>query len=62
METLRWNPQTMPDSFYSAIDPVDNFEALVRPESYTPLPEDWALVVADVVDSRGGSRRVSTRR
>jgi len=28
----------MPDLFYSAIDPVDDFEALVCPESYTPLP------------------------
>ena len=43
----------MSDSFYSAIDPVDDFEALVRSESYTPLPDDWSLVVADVVDSTG---------
>ena len=43
----------MPDSFYSAIRPVDDFESLVRPESYTPLPDDWSLVVADIVDSTG---------
>ena len=43
----------MSDSFYSRIEPVDDFEALVRPESYVPLPEDWSLVVADVADSTG---------
>ena len=43
----------MSDSFYSRIEPVDDFEALVRPESYVPLPEDWSVVVADVADSTG---------
>lgn len=43
----------MSDSFYSAIRPVDDFEAFVRPESYTRLPDDWSLVVADIVDSTG---------
>ncbi len=43
----------MSESFYSAIEPVDDFEALVRVESYTRLPDDWSLVVADVVDSTG---------
>ena len=43
----------MSDSFYSGIEPVDDFEALVRPESYVPLPEDWSVVVADVADSTG---------
>jgi len=43
----------MSASFYSAIEPVEDFEALVRPESYAPLPEDWSVVVADVVDSTG---------
>ena len=43
----------MSDSFYRRIKPVDAFEALVRPESYVPLPEDWSVVAADVVDSTG---------
>ena len=43
----------MSDSFYSRIEPVDDFEALVRPWSYVPLPEDWSVVVADIADSTG---------
>ena len=43
----------MSDSFYSRIEPVDAFEALVRSEHYVPLPDDWSVVAADVVDSTG---------
>lgn len=39
------------DSFYAAIEPVDSFERLALPASYTPLPEGWSLLAADVVGS-----------
>jgi hypothetical protein len=41
----------MSDSFYSTVEPVDAFERLALPSSYVPLPGDWWLLAADVVDS-----------
>ena len=35
----------MTDDFYPSIQPVESFE------SYSPLPADWAVVAADVVNS-----------
>ncbi len=41
----------MSDSFYRSIKAVDAFESLALPSSYVALPDDWSLVLADVVDS-----------
>jgi hypothetical protein len=41
----------MSDSFYDSVEPVDDFERLAHPSSYTPLPGDWCLLAADVVNS-----------
>jgi hypothetical protein len=39
------------DSFYGSIEPVDSFEELAVSASYVPLPDDWAIVAADVKNS-----------
>lgn len=41
----------MNDEFYRRIAPVESFEALASGANYLPLPPDWWLVVADVVNS-----------
>ncbi len=41
----------MNDEFYKRITPVESFEALASGANYLPLPPDWWLVVADVVNS-----------
>jgi hypothetical protein len=41
----------MSDSFYDSVEPVDDIERLAHPSSYTPLPGDWCLLAADVVNS-----------
>ena len=43
----------MPQSFYSAIAPVDDFVELAKLESYVSLPSDWCIVVADIANSTG---------
>jgi len=37
--------------FYGSLPICDNFSDAVRPERYTPLPEDWSVGFADVVGS-----------
>ncbi len=39
------------DAFYDTITPVDSFEKLALGSSYVPLPDDWAIVAADVRNS-----------
>ena len=41
----------MNDEFYRTIVPVDSFEALASGANYNPLPPDWWIVAADVVNS-----------
>lgn len=41
----------MSDPFYDTLRPVSVFDALTRPEVYTPLPGDWWVGVADIADS-----------
>ncbi|MEX2117521.1 MAG: DUF3095 family protein [Bacteroidota bacterium] len=41
----------MNDEFYRNITPVESFEALATGANYVPLPPDWWMVVADVVNS-----------
>ena len=43
----------MSDAFYQTVPIVEEFEALTRPESYRPLPDDWSIVTADVANSTG---------
>lgn len=39
--------------FYDAVPISDNFLDLSDPATFTPVPEDWVLGVADIVDSTG---------
>lgn len=39
------------DNFYSGIPVFRGFERLMEPSLYSPLPEDWTIGVADVVNS-----------
>jgi Protein of unknown function (DUF3095) len=41
------------DAFLSELPLFADFEAVADPARYRPLPEGWALAVADVVDSTG---------
>lgn len=42
-----------PDSFYASLRPVMEFPELSEPSRFTPLPDDWVLGTADIVDSTG---------
>ncbi|MBI4419176.1 MAG: DUF3095 domain-containing protein [Ignavibacteriales bacterium] len=44
-------PNTVMQSFYTSVPPVQKFEALADPRNYSSLPSDWAMVVADVMNS-----------
>src|ERR1700740_432645 len=39
------------DSFYSGIPVFRGFGSLVDPALYSPLPDDWSIGVADIVES-----------
>src|SRR5215475_7414488 len=39
------------DSFYSGIPVFRDFRRLMEPSLYSPLPGDWIVGVADIVDS-----------
>ncbi len=38
---------------FSGLTPVTGFDSLVDPAAYVPLPDDWVLGLADVIDSTG---------
>ncbi|MBB4063255.1 DUF3095 domain-containing protein [Gellertiella hungarica] len=38
-------------SFFSTLPVFEDFDGVTRDENYTPLPPDWWLAVADIVDS-----------
>src|SRR6202795_3838038 len=40
-----------PDTFYSAIPVFRGFARLMDPSLYAPLPSDWSIGVADIVES-----------
>src|SRR6202012_5440043 len=42
---------TKPDGFYSGIPVFRGFGRLMDPALYSPLPDDWTIGVADIVDS-----------
>src|SRR2546429_5318727 len=39
------------DTFYSAIPVFRGFDRLMEPSLYSPLPPDWTVGVADIVES-----------
>jgi hypothetical protein len=39
------------DSFYASVPVFRNFRRLMEPALYTPLPDDWTIGIADVVES-----------
>src|SRR3979411_742100 len=39
------------DSFYSGIPVFRGFGSLMEPSLYSPLPDDWSIGVADIVES-----------
>src|SRR5437870_12961033 len=39
------------DSFYGSIPVFRGFTSLMDPALYSPLPDDWSIGVADIVDS-----------
>src|SRR5713226_6591250 len=47
-------PMTMPggsDTFYGSIPVFRGFSSLMEPALYLPLPDDWSIGVADIVES-----------
>jgi hypothetical protein len=42
---------TISDSFYGAIPVFRGFTSLMDPALYSPVPDDWTIGVADIVDS-----------
>ncbi len=41
----------MGDDFYTSLPVIDDFARAVRPDSYTPMPDDWLVGFADVKGS-----------
>ena len=39
------------DGFYTALPVLRGFRSLMDPARYTPLPDDWTVGIADVVQS-----------
>src|SRR5580698_10081912 len=39
------------DTFYGGIPVFRGFTRLMEPQLYSPLPEDWSVGVADIVES-----------
>jgi hypothetical protein len=44
-------PPATPDTFYSSIPVFRGFASLMDPALYSPLPDDWSIGVADIVES-----------
>jgi hypothetical protein len=44
-------PSTTSDTFYSSIPVFRGFTSLMDPALYSPLPDDWTVGVADIVES-----------
>src|SRR6202012_4095481 len=42
---------TKPDGFYGGIPVFRGFSRLMDPALYSPLPDDWMIGVADIVES-----------
>ena len=39
------------DTFYSSIVVFRGFASLMDPALYSPLPDDWSIGIADIVES-----------
>src|SRR5258708_13509435 len=39
------------DTFYSGIPVFRGFSSLMDPAMYSPLPDDWSIGIADIVES-----------
>ena len=46
----------MAADFYARLDPVDRFDQLVEDSAYTPVPDDWTVVLTDVMGSTDAVR------
>src|SRR6202000_1428952 len=47
------------DTFYASIPVFRGFTRLMEPQLYSPLPDDWTIGVADIVDS---TKAIAARR
>ena len=47
------------DTFYGSIPVFRGFTRLMEPQLYSPLPDDWSVGVADIVDS---TKAIAARR
>src|SRR3569832_1055604 len=45
------NPPSGSDKFYSNVAVFRGFTRLMDPQLYSPLPDDWSIGIADVVES-----------
>lgn len=45
--------KTSSDRFYEGIAPFDNFSEVTSLNHYHPAPDDWHVVISDIVDSTG---------
>jgi hypothetical protein len=47
------------DAFFDTVPVFDDFEGVMNLDNYRPLPDDWALVAGDIVNSTGAIREGS---
>jgi hypothetical protein len=45
------------DRFFDTVPVFDDFEGVTNLDNYRPLPDDWALVAGDIVNSTGAIRQ-----
>ena len=45
------NSSAHQDRFYEGLPVVDGFGSLMDPALYSPLPDDWTIGLADIVQS-----------
>ena len=50
------------DTFYGGIPVFRGFGSLMDPALYSPLPDDWSIGVADIVEFDQGDRASSATR
>ena len=51
MPTRAMSESNEADLFYASIPVFDSFGALMEPALYKPLPDDWTIGIADIVQS-----------
>lgn len=47
------------ETFFDTVPVFDDFEGVMNLDNYRPLPDDWALVAGDIVNSTGAIREGS---